>query len=74
MSWDTYKAKKAMLELGMDHIKDGLYAEGGELIGEVKWGDACDSEEKFIETIQDILCWDLEDILEYIDNSVKGNI
>lgn len=73
MDWDVYKAKKALLEMGMDHIKDGLYSEGGEMIFEVKWGDACNSEEEFFEAIKSICCWDDEDITEYIERVVKGN-
>lgn len=62
MKWDIYKAKAWMLRSGMDHIKDGLYAEGGELVYEAKWGDGGDSEENFRETIKDVLCWEDEEI------------
>jgi hypothetical protein len=62
MKWDIYKAKAWAMRNGMDHIKGGLYAEGGELIYEAKWGEGCDTEASFREAIKDILCYEDEDI------------
>jgi hypothetical protein len=65
--WDVYKAKRWMLQVGMDHIKDGLYAEGGELVYESKWGDGCDTEKLFRESLRQICWWDKD----MIDDSIK---
>lgn len=62
MKWDIYKAKAWTLRTGMDHIRDGLYAEGGELVYEAKWGSACETEDDFKEMIAEVLCWDIDDI------------
>jgi hypothetical protein len=51
----------------MDHIRDGLYAEGGEFVYEAKWGDACENEKRFRKCIKTVCCW--EDDL--IDDAVK---
>lgn len=40
MNWNKYKTSKWLLNLGMNHIRDGLFAEGGELVYESKFGDA----------------------------------
>jgi hypothetical protein len=62
MKWDIYKAKAWMLQVGMDLIEGGLYAEGGAMIYESKWGNGGDSKKKFRRTIKDICWWDVEDI------------
>jgi hypothetical protein len=62
MSWDIYKAKSWMLRVGMDYIEAELFAEGGELVYEAKWGFGCNSELDFRETIKDICCWDEDEI------------
>jgi hypothetical protein len=67
MKWDIYKAKAWMLRSGMDHIRDGLYAEGGEMVYEAKWGDACETESNFRELLTEVLCWDTD----LIDDVVK---
>lgn len=65
MKWDVYKAKAWMLKNGMDHIRDGLYAEGGEMVYEAKWGDGCDTPENFYDVIKDVCCWD-DDMIEEV--------
>ena len=47
------KAKKFMHQVGMDHIKDGLNAEGAALIYEANWGDGCQTKELFIKVRKD---------------------
>jgi hypothetical protein len=66
MKWDIYKAKTWMLKTGFEHLEEGFYAEGGEMIFEAKWGDGCDTQKKFEETIRDVLCWEDEDIAEAV--------
>jgi hypothetical protein len=66
MNWDIYKAKDWLMKTGMDHIKGGLYAEGGELIYESKWGEASSNRQKFIDTLKRICFWEDEDIEEAI--------
>lgn len=66
MKWDIYKAKAWTLRNGMDHIRDGLYAEGGELVYEAKWGNACESEADFREMIAEVLCWENDMIDEVV--------
>jgi hypothetical protein len=71
--WDIYKAKAWMLRTGMDHIRDGLSLEGGDLIYESKWGDGCHSRKQFIQTVKSICCWDddmIEDTIKEIQNEV----
>jgi hypothetical protein len=65
--WDLHKAKRWLLQVGMDHIKDGLPHEGGELIYEAKWGDGCNTEDNFRCIMKKVCCWD-EDI---IDDAIK---
>jgi hypothetical protein len=72
MKWDIYKAKQWMINAGMDHIRDGLSSEGGDLIYESKWGDACDSEQKFFSALKRILWWDTDEISEEI-RKIKGH-
>jgi len=72
MSWDIYKAKLWFVKTGMDHIKDGLYIEGGELIFESKWDAGANSIDDFKEAIKRICWWDedmIEDTIHEINNS-----
>ena len=62
IKWDIYKAKAWMLRVGMDHIKDGLFAEGGEIMYETKWGTGCDNETLFRQTLARICGWNNDDI------------
>jgi hypothetical protein len=71
IKWDIYKAKSWMLRTGMDHIRDGLFAEGGELVFEAKWGEGCDNERKFRFTLKNICEWEDEDIEEAIREAMK---
>lgn len=71
MKWDIYKAKAWALKNGMDHIKGGLFAEGGELVYEAKWGEACDTESNFRELLAEVLCWDTELIDEAVEEVCK---
>lgn len=71
MKWDIYKAKAWLLKAGMDHLHGGLFAEGGEMIYEAKWGDACDTEEKFKQLLIDVCCWTDEDIEIAIEELLK---
>lgn len=66
MNWDIDKAKAWMIKTGMDHIHDGLYAEGGELVYEAHWGDGCDSKENFFRVMSTVCCWDDDLIKEAI--------
>lgn len=69
MKWDIYKAKAWMLRTGMEHIEGGLYAEGGELIFESKWGEGCDSKELFMDTLSNVCCWtddEIEDVIKEV--------
>lgn len=66
MKWDIYKAKSWMLKAGMQHIEDGLFSEGGEMVYEAKWGDGCDTIKDFKATIKRVCCWDDEIIEEAI--------
>ena len=68
MDWNINKAKAWMLQTGMDHIHDGLYAEGGELVYEANWGDGCDSKDNFYRTMMEVCCWDNK----LIDDAVKS--
>lgn len=74
MNWDIYKAKQWMLQAGMDHIKDGLYAEGGELLYEAKYGDGADTEDNFVDTMQRVCCWDDDFIDAAIDEICSDKI
>lgn len=60
MKWDVIKAKEWMLRIGMAHCQDGLFAEGGELIYESKWGKGCNSKNNFKESLSRICWWDEE--------------
>lgn len=71
MKWDIYKAKSWMLRVGMDHIKDGLFAEGGEMLYEAKWGDGCDTEYRFRRSLQSITHWEDEDIDDAVQEIIK---
>lgn len=71
MKWDIYKAKAWMLRTGMDHIEGQLYFEGGALVYEAKWGDACDSKENFVAAMERICCWDDDAIDEAIAEICK---
>ncbi len=68
MNWDKYKTSKWLLNIGMNHIRDGLFAEGGELVYESKFGDAPNSKEEFISAIKRICNWDDEDISDAINH------
>jgi hypothetical protein len=57
-----FKVKDWLMQTGMDHIKDGLYAEGGELVYESKWGEASANRQKFSEALKRICFWEEEDI------------
>jgi hypothetical protein len=63
MKWDIYKAKAWMLRTGMEHIEGGLFAEGGEMVYEAKWGDGCDTLQSFYDVLKDVCCWD-DDLIE----------
>jgi hypothetical protein len=67
MKYNIIKAKLWMENMAMDHIKDGLFAEGGELLYEAKFGTGCNTEKLFRKSIRLICCWDELDI----DNAVK---
>lgn len=71
IKWDIYKAKAWMLRTGMDHIRDGLFAEGGELVFEAKWGEGCETERKFRFAIKNACQWEDEDIEEAIKEAMK---
>lgn len=73
MNWNINKAKACMFKLGMDHIKDGLFVEGGELVFESRWGDGCDTDSLFKETIKNICCWDVEDIDSFMKENVAND-
>jgi hypothetical protein len=66
MDWNINKAKDCLLTLGMDHIKDGLFLEGGELVYESRWGTGFETEAEFRNTIKDICWWDEEDIDAFV--------
>lgn len=73
MNWKIYnifKAKDWMLKTGMDHIEANLFAEGGELIFEAKFGDGCDTIEDFKLTLKRICYWDDDTIEEAIEEIV----
>ena len=72
MNWDIYKAKAWTLKAGMDHIRDGLYSEGGELVYEAKWGEDCESEFAFRQMIRSVLCWN-ELLITDIVEKIMGN-
>jgi len=74
MKWDKYKAANWLLKVGMDHIKDGLFSEGGELIYESKFGDAPSSIEDFKYAIKRICCWDDDFIDKSIMEILSGKI
>lgn len=67
MKWDIYKAKSWMLKCGMEHIEEGFFTEGGELVFEAKWGTGCETETYFRDTLERIVSWAEEDI----DDAVK---
>lgn len=62
MNWNVDKAKEWLFNTGLDHIRDSLFAEGGELVYESKWGDAFESEKKFRSLISKVLWWEKDDI------------
>lgn len=64
MKWNKAKVSTWLFNTGMKHIEDGLFAEGGELIYESKFGSASESAAEFIDKIRDICEWDYEDIHE----------
>lgn len=70
MKWDIYKSKAWMLKVGMEHIRDGLFAEGGEMVYEAKWGDACDSEKAFKKCIKTVCNWDDDLITDAIRTEI----
>lgn len=71
MKWDIYKAKSWMLRCGMDHIENGLYAEGGELVFESKWGDGCNTQDFFIDTLKTVCLWSDDEIEDAIKEALK---
>jgi hypothetical protein len=70
--WDIYKAKCWLVQTGLDHIKDGLFAEGGELLYEAKWGVAYLSEKNFHKALVRICCWSHEDIDFFIKEIMES--
>ena len=64
MKWNVNRAKAWMLQQGFNHIEGGLPVEGAELIYQSKWGEGCLSQEQFVKTIKDNLCWDIDSIAE----------
>jgi hypothetical protein len=74
MTWDKYKVQRWLLRVGMNHLQSDLFAEGGELIYESKFGEAAESKDKFIAAIKRICCWDdemIEESLEEISNDTR---
>ena len=71
MKWDIYKAKDWMLKCGMDHIRDGLFGEGGAMVYAAKWGDGCDTEEQFREVLNEVCWWDKDDIDDAVREVVQ---
>lgn len=66
MTWNINKAKVYMFDMGLDHIRDGLFVEGAELICEAKWRQGCNSESSFYETIKRICWWTSDSINDAI--------
>ena len=71
MNWDIYKAKNWMLAQGMNHIRAGLFTEGGEMIFESKWGDGCNTMDSFKITVKRICWWDDNAIAEAVKEVMK---
>jgi len=64
--WYNQKAKKALLKLGMDHIRDGLFQEGGELVHEAKYGDGSKTFENLYNLLRRVCWWDDESIEDFM--------
>ncbi len=56
--WNAHNAKKWLLRTGMDHIKDGLYAEGGMLVEDALWGSDHVTRKGFRKLMKDVCWWD----------------
>jgi hypothetical protein len=68
-TWDISKAKLWLLEAAIDHMRDGLFAEGGELFYEANWGDGYKNVNLFYGCMRSICCWSddsIEDAIEEI--------
>lgn len=66
MIWSIDKASMWMFNTGMEHIEDGLFSEGGELIYESKFGDGCFTKINFINSMKRICWWDEDSIIDVI--------
>lgn len=71
MKWSIDKAKAWMYETGMNHIRDGLFTEGGELIYEAKFSDGCHTEDAFRDAIALICGWEPDDIDEAVMSAMQ---
>lgn len=71
--WYNNKAKKALLKLGMDLIKDGLCKEGGELIYSAKYGTASKTYEDTFNLLKTICWWDEENIVKFLSKFHSKN-
>lgn len=58
--WHADRAKNYMNELANDFIEGLLFAEGGELLYEVRHGDGCNSEKNFRSVIKNVCWWDAD--------------